>query len=199
MTDLHLVVDLDAVLDDGVADRAAVYGRVRTDLDVIADRNPAELRHLDIAVPVLRLAEAVGADHDPRMQQASRADAGPRAQRDVRDAAAAGTEHDTVQQDRVGAEERSCADRRAGADVAMRADPGARVDRGVVCDDRGRVTPAREGRLGIQVLRDAGIGRVRVRSDERSHGTVGGGVRLEHDDRGPRGGEVLAVLRVRKE
>ena len=48
VADLHVVVELDAVFDDGVLERAAVHGRVRADLDVVADHDAAELRHLDV-------------------------------------------------------------------------------------------------------------------------------------------------------
>ena len=44
--DLHEIVELHAVLDDGVLDRAAVHRGVRADLDVVADHDAAELRNL---------------------------------------------------------------------------------------------------------------------------------------------------------
>src|SRR3954464_14379511 len=61
--DLDLVVELDAVLDHRVVDRAAVDGRIGTDLDVVADAHRADLRNLDPAAGPPRDAEAVGADH----------------------------------------------------------------------------------------------------------------------------------------
>src|SRR5688572_31155255 len=84
MADLHLVVQLDAVADDRVLERAAVHGRVRADLDVVADAHAAELRHLDVSVDVGRMAEAVAADHRARLEQAAHADGDALAQRDAR-------------------------------------------------------------------------------------------------------------------
>src|SRR5690554_4071493 len=46
--DLHEVVDFDAVLDDGVFDRAAIDGAARTDLDVVAEYDGTDLRNLDV-------------------------------------------------------------------------------------------------------------------------------------------------------
>src|SRR5688572_7614556 len=82
--DLHLVVDPDALLDHSVADGPAVDVRVRANLDVVADHDCAELRHLDVATGVGRLAEAVGSDHAAGMQQAARTDAHVVAQYDFR-------------------------------------------------------------------------------------------------------------------
>ena len=53
------VVELDAVFDDGVADRAAVDGGVRADLDVVTDGHAADLRHLDPGALLGREAEAI--------------------------------------------------------------------------------------------------------------------------------------------
>ena len=44
VSDLDLVVELDAVADHRVLDRAAIDGGVRADLDIIADAHAADLR-----------------------------------------------------------------------------------------------------------------------------------------------------------
>src|SRR5690606_6844389 len=62
---LDQVVELAAVADDRVLERAPVARAVRADLDRVADDDPSELRDL---LPPLRAAgeaEAVGADHGP--------------------------------------------------------------------------------------------------------------------------------------
>src|SRR5262249_40678386 len=64
VADLDLVVELDAVLDHRIVERAAVDGGVGADLDVVADAHHAYLGDLDPAPGlVLRAAEPVGADH----------------------------------------------------------------------------------------------------------------------------------------
>src|SRR5215470_13329204 len=77
VTDLHLVVDLHALFDHRVADRAPVDRGACADLDVVTDHYGAGLRNLDPLAPERREAEAVGPDHATRMQDAARADAAP--------------------------------------------------------------------------------------------------------------------------
>ena len=68
------IIDANTVFDDSVIDRAAVHGRIRSNLHVVADYNAAYLRHLD---PPLRrhcVAESIGPEHDPGMENAALAD-----------------------------------------------------------------------------------------------------------------------------
>src|SRR3981081_276833 len=66
VADLDLVVELDAVLDHGDDDRAAVDRGVGADLDVVAYDGATRLRDLDPASRVGRHAETVGPDPPPR-------------------------------------------------------------------------------------------------------------------------------------
>ena len=68
VADLDLVVELDALLDHRVVERAAVDRGVGADLDVVADAHAADLRNLDPAALLRRDAEAVGADHHAGVQ-----------------------------------------------------------------------------------------------------------------------------------
>ena len=68
------VVELDAVFDHGVFDRAAVDGGVGADLDVVTERHRADLRHLDPGALVRREPEAVAADHGAGLHDAARAE-----------------------------------------------------------------------------------------------------------------------------
>src|SRR5690606_21922182 len=115
---LHKVVDLDAVLDDGVVDRAAVDGRVRADLDVVADDDAAELRHLDPAAvrEVLGEAEAVAADHRARVHDAAAPDPDPVEHADARGEPCAGPDLDMVTERAAGTDDRRVADRAARTD-----------------------------------------------------------------------------------
>ncbi len=74
VADLDLVVELHAILDHRVVERAAVDGRVGADLDIVADEYAASLGDLDPGLPILREAEAIGADHRARMHARARAD-----------------------------------------------------------------------------------------------------------------------------
>src|SRR5207237_10785352 len=60
--DLHEVVNLRAPADFGCAERAAIHGHVRADLNVVADDDVADLRHLAVKAPVQHIAVTVRAD-----------------------------------------------------------------------------------------------------------------------------------------
>ncbi|EXI73672.1 MAG: hypothetical protein AW07_02358 [Candidatus Accumulibacter sp. SK-11] len=102
MTDLNLVVELDPIGDQRVVERTAVDRGIRSDLDIIADHHPPDLRDLDPPLAFLGKTEAVGADHRPRMNDRPPAD------------------HAAVVDDDVGMEERVVADRYAVANHAAR-------------------------------------------------------------------------------
>src|SRR5204862_7617989 len=110
VADLHEVVDLRPLADDRVAERPAVDGRVRADLDVVLDAHPAELRHLVMPPSLGGEAVAVAADHDAAVEDAAPADGRALVDRDER------------------------IDRRAVADRAVRLDGDALVDRHAVAD-----------------------------------------------------------------
>ncbi len=59
---LYLIVELDAVPDHGVVQRAAIDGGVRADLHIVANAHCPGLGNLDPAAFVIREAEAVATD-----------------------------------------------------------------------------------------------------------------------------------------
>ena len=113
--DLHLIVDLGPLADDGVAVGAAVDRGVGADLDVVLDDDAADLRHLQMAARAGREAEPVLPDGDARMDDDAVAD-------------------QRVLDDGVGADEAIAPDRYrladdgAGRDDCAAADLGARAD-----------------------------------------------------------------------
>src|SRR5947208_2778425 len=72
--DLDLVVELHALFDHRVVDRAAIDRGVGDDLHLVADAHGSDLGNLDPAPGVLGDTEAVGADHHSGVQDAARAD-----------------------------------------------------------------------------------------------------------------------------
>ena len=135
--DLDLVVELDAVLDHRVVERAAVDRGVGTDLDVIADHDPAELRHSrpsrpcagtnpkprpPITAPGSSLRpgadQRIGTDVDVRFKPRTGADRGPAADHAVRADIAAGADHHFGFDHRAGARCRSR--RRSGPTESQR-------------------------------------------------------------------------------
>src|SRR5690606_21377919 len=192
---LHEVVDLHAVLDDGVLDGAAVDGRVRTDLDVVADQDAAELRHLDPAAvrEILGEAEAVRADHGAGMHDAAAPDANVVEDADARGEPRAGADHDTLAERRAGADDRGITNRAARADRRVRAARCARSDVGIRGHGRGRVHPRPRRARRVQHAGDAGVGRVGVGGDEAWDRTLLTVTLLEDHGAGTRRREPLRV------
>src|SRR5258706_12030560 len=60
---LDQVVDLGAFPDDGWPQRPAINRHVRSDLNVVANDDVANLRHFAMDAPVQHIAESVRADH----------------------------------------------------------------------------------------------------------------------------------------
>src|SRR5262245_1213503 len=64
---LNQVVDLGALANDRVADRAAIHRRAGPDLNVILDNNTADLRHFKMPLAAHHKAEAILPDIASRM------------------------------------------------------------------------------------------------------------------------------------
>src|SRR5204863_4437641 len=73
--DMHMAVDLDAVLDHRVVNRAAVDGCVRADFHIVADVHASQLRHLNPALAVANQTEAPPANDGARLYPDPRPDA----------------------------------------------------------------------------------------------------------------------------
>ena len=76
VSDVDLVIDLGAVADPRVFDRAAVDGGARADFDIVANHHPPELRDLEMAARARDEAEAVLADMDAGMEDGAVTDDG---------------------------------------------------------------------------------------------------------------------------
>jgi hypothetical protein len=72
--DVHAVVDLGALADDGGAERTAVDRSVGTDLDVVLNNYIADLQHLAVKAFVQHITESILADDGTRVDSNSVAD-----------------------------------------------------------------------------------------------------------------------------
>ena len=125
--DLHQIVDLGALADDGVAGRAAIDRGVGADLDVVLNDDSPGLRNFLVAARRRQIAEAVLADARAGMDDHAVADQrvehrGAGADRAVASDSDAGTDH------RAGRDERARPDFGAGPDHRQRIDDHARLD-----------------------------------------------------------------------
>ena len=74
VTDLYLIINLNAVTHDGIFDSSPIDCRARTHTDVISQANTTDLRHgLQVAVCVGRESKAIGTYHSAAVNYAARA------------------------------------------------------------------------------------------------------------------------------
>src|SRR5262249_24011271 len=116
VADLDLIIELDALVDHGVIDGAAIDGGIGANLDIIADHDRADLRHLEPARALASESKAIGADHDPRVHEHPLTDAHTPFERDAADQMCVGTKLRTASEDARGT------DQAAGTDAHLRAD-----------------------------------------------------------------------------
>src|SRR6185369_763039 len=181
MPDVHKIVDLRSSPDAGCLEGATIDGGIGANLDIILDFEPSDLRKLFVAsgLRVANVAEAVAAEHRPRMND----DAVPNARAGVdgyvRIDLAIFTDHN------------------ASSDHAPAADPGALtrfcpvayegpgIDRGSRPDlRRGQHESARvnspvlsfAGRIGMGLKKSCGPGKCQTRVNRYEQGLRSRGV-----------------------
>ena len=109
VADLHQVVDLGPRADARRLEGAAVDRRAGADLDVVADLDVAELRHLDVPAVLQPVAEAVGPEHRVGVDDDAVAEHGAVVEHDV------GIEVHVVAEPAVAADDHAAVDPAASA------------------------------------------------------------------------------------
>jgi hypothetical protein len=153
--DVNHIVELDAIADDGLAQRGTIDAGIGADLDIVANGDATDLRELVPDAVYGDKAEAVGADDGAGV------DGGASADGDLV------VDGDAWVEQGIGANGDVIADARAGADDRVVANGGAIADGDVGSDGDIGAEGGRGGDDGRGV--DAGLGR-----------TPG----IEHDERG---------------
>src|SRR6185436_6255343 len=142
--DLHEVVDLGALADHRVRQRAAVDGRIGADLHIVTDHDAADLRHLQAPFGAAHgKAEAVLADARASVDDDTVADHGM-------GEAGAGADVAIAAQHRTVADDGACGDYGAAPDHGLAADHRAGLDSGALVEARARMHQGAvgAGRLG---------------------------------------------------
>jgi hypothetical protein len=142
------------------------------------------------------MAKAVGADDGAGMHDRALADPHAAPERYARNQARSRPEHGVAEQHRPRTDATGRPDHAPGTDEGAGLDRGRRVDTGRWVHHRRRVYAARHGRLGVQQLRNARVGRVRVRMQQRSDATVRGERGLENHGGCPSIGEMTPIPRI---
>ncbi len=195
MSDLHLVVQLDAVVDQCVLDGATVDRRIGADLDVVAEAHAADVGNLHVAVGVGREAESIAPDDRTRLEHATRADRDVTADGDSRLQPAIVAEARAILDHAVRADGAALADHDVRTDDGVRADPGGRSDRRRRRNVRAACPSCRNRGERIQAGRDPRITCIGLRADERSDRAVGRQLARQDDRSRPRRRKLLAVFR----
>src|SRR5262249_4937337 len=156
LTHLHVVPDLDEIIDfraatdDGVAERRAVDGAVRADLHVVLDDDASRLRDLAVPCAVEGEAEPVGADDRARMHDDVAPESRAGEQRHVWTEYASLTGLHARSHEGQRTDARAGCYLRSGLDDDERADGRCRIDTRVWGDDRGRMDTGHHGRRGVK-------------------------------------------------
>src|SRR6185369_16520360 len=124
---LNQVIDFRPAADDGRAERPAIDGDVRPDLDVVADDHIADLRHLAVGACVEHVPETVGAYDRAGVNADVLADFG------------VGIENDVGEQNDVFGEVARGADIISALQNATRAEPGFFADDAILADMDGGI------------------------------------------------------------
>ena len=74
VTDLNLIIEDDAVFNNGVSQGATIYRRVGPDLNIIANHHASCLRDLNPPCLFIRETKAISANHGARMNSATLTD-----------------------------------------------------------------------------------------------------------------------------
>ena len=122
--DHHEVVDFRSGADPRRAVGPPIDRGVGTDLDIVTEFHPAELRGEDVAGRPRLVTEAMGAEHGPGMNDASLPDARPVVEHGIREDLAPRADP------AAGADSGARVDRAAGGDLGIRADGRKRVNIG---------------------------------------------------------------------
>ena len=139
--DLDEVVDLRPLPYPGSAEGCPVYRRIGADLDVIADRDVADLRNLQLLSAFRQIAKSIGSDHGSGMDRDPIPDDGLGIDRHI------GKEMTVLAQAHILPKIAACFDDAAFADLAAGGDHGISADGhfagdiDVICDHGSRIDP----------------------------------------------------------
>ena len=121
VADLHQVVDLGARADARRLEGAAINRRAGADLDVVADLDAAQLRHLDVLAVLKTIAETIGAEHGVGVDDDAVAEDRAVVENDVR------MQDHIVAEPAIAADDDAAVKSAAGAENAALADDGERM------------------------------------------------------------------------
>src|SRR5437879_7441168 len=199
VADLDLVVELDAILDHRVVERAAVDRGVCADLDVVAYHGAPGLRNLDPASGIRCHAETVCADHHAGVDQGALAYDAPGIDRHR------GTQAAILPDRGIFADRAARIDHDAlpqpcpAADMAAGSYRGGGRNFGFLLDDGARVDSRNGATVGAEQLRGPGIIDIGVVAEDSRQGSRVPFLARQNHGRSTGVAQVRPVPRMRKE
>ncbi len=201
MPDLHQIINLAAVADDGIRPRPPVDARIGANFDIVTDDHAPQLRHIEMAFRRHVETESPLTDAYARMEQAVVADGAMTKGGVGADVGIVADRH-RVADHRARADAHARAQYRIGFDHRPGANSAIRADRGAVGDDSAGMVVGRSGRLRrVKRLRDAGVGPVGPVAQHQRHtvGRVAGKFGGDHASAGLAVGERVDIFRIVEE
>lgn len=122
VTNLDLVVELAAIANHRVIERATVNRRTGTNLDIIADKHSADLRNLDPLALIRRETETVGADDYTGMNDGISTNLAAGVDTDIRVQNTAITNANTIAQHTTGMNDHTLTQHNIRANAGVRPD-----------------------------------------------------------------------------
>ncbi|MNZ66494.1 hypothetical protein D3C78_847190 [compost metagenome] len=196
MSDLNLVVELDAITNTGVCQRTAVDSSVHADLDIVTDTDPTNLGDLLPDAFLVGKAEAFAADNRARLNDHPLADADIVVQGYSRGQPTALANHTTGTDEALRTDGDAWADLRTAFNHRTSTDASAGINLGIRSNHGAGMNSRYSPGLWIEQVGDARISEVRVGDDQRVAGKTFGICGFEQDRGRVAFTEVLAVLRI---
>jgi hypothetical protein len=172
MGDLAQIIDSHTVLNDRVTNRAAVNGRVATNLNIVTDANTTDLWHFDPAFGCHRITKTISADYGTWVEEASFADLNLAWQRHIGNETAIVADNTVGSDDATGTNIDILPDDCALAYERQRIDLGACRNTRGICNDCRCVYARNYNRRRMQERSHACIASVGIVIDQRCDRTI---------------------------
>jgi hypothetical protein len=194
---LYQIVDLAAIADYRIVQRAAIDGRIGANLDIVADGHRTDLRNLDPVLALRRETEAIGTDNRTGMNNHPLTDPATVVDGDIRIQDPAVADTDIVPHHTAGMDDNAFAEADILAEDDIRRDRRAGWNRRL--DDCRRMNTAETDPNRIQQGGDTGIVGIRVGGDDTWAGKAVGRIGSQNDCGRPGRFKLRPVLTIGQE
>ena len=168
VADLDQIIDHHSICDDGISDRTPVDCRDRTDLNVVANTQPAMLGDSHPVPFFLRVAKSVTAEHRPAFDEATLTDDDATHHRNVGKKTGLCAQFRPLGNHAARPDNHTVSNNSIILDYTVCADRGRRTDRRAVCHHSAWMNAGLRDGCVIQQPCGTGVPKMRVLTDNRS-------------------------------